>query len=202
MGTLRFAAEMKRLRSCFKSRLGNGRRGVEGKLFSGDGRQSDGGREGSGAGGRKTSAKVHFLFVRSERCNRTSPHRRSSIDRSSTERVQPALPQSPTRQRSPQPPVPFLLHPQVLLPPPPLPLPCLHARTSEVVGTLNAAHTVCSSRAVFAQRDGGQHHLVEAPARPCCSTRISPVRRGGRGPRRERAGSGSGCVSEELALQI
>lgn len=85
---------------------------------------------------------------------------------------------------------------------PPLPLPCLHARTSEVVGTLNAAHTVCSSRAVFAQRDGGQHHLVEAPAHPCCSTRISPVRRGGRGPRRERAGSGSGCVSEELALQI
>lgn len=123
LGTLRFAAEMKRLRSCFKSRLGNGRRGVEGKLFSGDGRQSDGGREGSGAGGRKTSAKVHFLFVRSERCNRTSPHRRSSIDRSSTERVQPALPQSPTRQRSPQPPVPFLLHPQVLLPPPPPPSP-------------------------------------------------------------------------------
>lgn len=173
---------MKRLRSCFKSRLGNGRRGVEGKLFSGDGRQSDG-RAVKVPGGRKTSIKVqkvHFLFVRSERCIRTSPHQRSSIDRSSTERrVQPALPQSPTRQRSPQPPVPFLLHPQVLLPPP-LPLPRLHARTSEVVGTLNAAHTVCSSRAVFAQRDGGQHHLVEAPARLCCSTRISPVCRGGR----------------------
>lgn len=104
---------MKRLRSCFKSRLGNGRRGVEGKLFSGDGRQSRG-----GVGG----VKVHLVFVRSEPCNRTSPHRRSSIHRSSTERrVQPALPQSPSSQRSPQPPVPFLLHPQVLLPTPPPP---------------------------------------------------------------------------------
>lgn len=64
---------------------------------------------------------------------------------------------------------------------------------------MNAAHThtVCSARAVFALRDGGQHHLL-AQASVLVQHVFSHIS-GWSQPLWECAGSGSVCVSEDIS---
>lgn len=61
LGVLRFAAseaKLEQVRSCLKSRLGSGSRGVGGKLFPSDGRQRDGRGLEEPGGARKPRGKV------------------------------------------------------------------------------------------------------------------------------------------------